>query len=69
MEKVSDPLKKMKEKIEKTGYNYNKVKENHVFFITDKGSTKLSWSDAVNLYLDKKQPSEGDYFYMEKFYY
>lgn len=60
---------KLKDKLEKAGYNYNKVKRNHVIFITDKGSTKLSWSDAVNLYLDKKQPSKGDYFYMEKFYY
>ena len=60
---------KLKDKLEKAGYNYNKVKKNHVIFITNKGSTKLSWSDAVNLYLDKKQPSEGDYFYMEKFYY
>tara|TARA_B100000683_G_scaffold157886_1_gene152375 strand:+ start:6086 stop:7324 length:1239 start_codon:yes stop_codon:yes gene_type:complete len=58
---------KLKEKLEKTGYNYNKVKGNHVFFIIDDGLTKLSWSDAINLYLDKKQPSEGDYFYMEKF--
>ena len=60
---------KLKEILEKSGYNYNKVKENHVFFITNNSATKLSWSDAVNLYLDKKQPSEGDYFYMEKFYY
>ncbi len=60
---------KLKEKLEKAGYNYNKVKENHVYFITDNGSIKINWSDAVNLYLDKKLPAEGDYFYMEKFYY
>ena len=60
---------KLKEIMEEAGYNYNKLKVNHVFFITNKNATKLSWSDAVDLYLDKKQPSEGDYFYMEKFYY
>ena len=60
---------KLKEKLESNGYDYNKVKENHVFFITNKGETKLNWNTAVNQYLDKKQPSEGDYFFMEKFYY
>tara|TARA_B100000683_G_scaffold212138_1_gene206969 strand:- start:1515 stop:2759 length:1245 start_codon:yes stop_codon:yes gene_type:complete len=60
---------KLKEILEEAGYNYNKVKVNHVFFITNKSTTKLRWNDAVNLYLDKQQPLEGDYFYMEKFYY
>lgn len=60
---------KLKEKLESNGYDYNKVKTDHIYFILKNNGEKLNWSTAVNRYLDKKQPSEGDYFFMEKFYY
>ena len=41
----------------------------HVFFVIDNGTTKLNWNTAVKRYLDKKQPKDGDYFLMKKFFY
>lgn len=60
---------KLKVKLESNGYDYNKVKYDHIYFILKNNGDELNWNTAVNIYLDKKQPSEGDYFYMEKFYY
>jgi hypothetical protein len=60
---------KLKAELEKGGYDYNKVKQEHVFFIIDSGKTKLNWNTAVKRYLDKKQPTGGDYFFMKKFFY
>tara|TARA_Y100000385_G_scaffold150220_2_gene155733 strand:+ start:1697 stop:2986 length:1290 start_codon:yes stop_codon:yes gene_type:complete len=60
---------KLKLLLEKNNYDYNKVKIDHVFFIVDNGTTKLNWNTAVKRYLDKKQPKEGDYFLMKKFFY
>ena len=60
---------KLKAKLAKDGYDYNKVKMDHVFFVIDSGSTKLNWNTAVKKYLDKKQPKDGDYFLMKKFFY
>ena len=60
---------KLKSELDKNGYDYNKVKTNHVYFIINNGKTKLDWNTAIKKYLDKKQPSEGDYFFMKKFYY
>ena len=60
---------KLKAELEKGGYDYNKVKQEHVFFIIDSGKTKLNWNTAVKRYLDKKQPTSGDYFFMKKFFY
>ena len=60
---------KLKLKLEKNNYDYNKVKTDHVFFVTDNGTTKLNWNTAIKRYLDKKQPKEGDYFFMKKFFY
>ncbi len=60
---------KLKAELEKGGYDYNKVKTNHVYFIIDNGKTKLDWNTAVKRYLDKKQPKSGNYFLMKKFYY
>ncbi len=60
---------KLKEKLEINGYDYNKVKSDHIYLILKNTGDKLNWNTAVNIYLDKKQPSEGDYFYMQKFYY
>ena len=60
---------KLKSELDKNGYDYNKVKTNHVYFIINNGKTKLDWNTAIKKYLDKKQPSEGDYFLMKKFYY
>jgi hypothetical protein len=60
---------KLKSELAKDGYDYNKVKMDHVFFIIDSGSTKLNWNTAVKKYLDKKQPKAGDYFLMKKFFY
>ena len=60
---------KLKEELAKDGYDYNKVKMEHVFFVIDNGTTKLNWNTAVKKYLDKKQPKAGDYFYMKKFFY
>ena len=59
----------LKAELEKGGYDYNKVKQEHVFFIIDSGKTKLNWNTAVKRYLDKKQPKAGDYFFMKKFFY
>ena len=47
------------------GYDYNLFKKEHVYFIVDNGREKLNWNEAVNEYLDKKQPSSGDYFYFK----
>ena len=60
---------KLKLELEKNNYDYNKVKTNHVFFVIDNGTTKLNWNTAVKRYLDKKQPKDGDYFLMKKFFY
>ena len=60
---------KLKLLLEKNNYDYNKVKIDHVFFIVDNGTTKLNWNTAVKRYLDKKQPKDGDYFLMKKFFY
>ena len=60
---------KIKSELEKSGYEYNKVKTQHLFFIINNGNTKLDWTTAVKKYLDKKIPEDGDYFYMEKFYF
>ena len=60
---------KLKLELEKGGYDYNKVKSEHVYFIVNNGNTKLDWNTAVKRYLDKKQPQDGDYFLMEKFFY
>ena len=50
----------------KDGYNYNQLKKEHIYFIIDNGTKKLNWNDAVIQFLDKKQPSPGDYFYFKK---
>jgi hypothetical protein len=60
---------KLKSLLEKSGYDYNKVKTEHVFFVIDNGITTLNWNTAVKLYYLKKQPKAGDYFLMKKFYY
>jgi len=60
---------KLKSLLEKRGYDYNKVKTEHVFFVTDNGNTTLNWNTAVKLYYLKKQPKAGDYFFMKKFFY
>jgi hypothetical protein len=60
---------KLKLELEKGGYDYNKVKLEHVYFIVNNGNKKLDWNTAVNRYLDKKQPQDGDYFFMKKFFY
>jgi len=60
---------KIKSELERSGYEYDKVKTNHLFFITNNGNTKLDWTTAVKKYLDKKIPEDGDYFFMEKFYF
>ena len=60
---------KLKSELDKNGYDYNKVKTNHVYFIINNGKTKLDWNTAIKKYLDKKQPEEGDYFFMKKFFY
>ena len=60
---------KLKLLLEKNNYDYNKVKTDHVFFVIDNGTTKLNWNTAVKRYLDKKQPKDGDYFLMKKFFY
>ena len=57
---------KLKEKMLIDGYDYNLFKKEHVYFIVDNGRKKLNWNEAVNEYLDKKQPSSGDYFYFKK---
>ena len=57
---------KLKEKMLKDGYDYNQFKKEHIYFIIDNGSKKLNWNEAVTEYLDKKQPSTGDYFYFKK---
>jgi serine/threonine-protein kinase len=59
----------LKKELAKNGYDYNKVKKNHILFVINNGQTKLDWKTAVKRYLDKKLPEDGDYFYMEKFYY
>jgi hypothetical protein len=59
----------LKSLLEKSGYDYNKVKTKHVFFVTDNGNTTLNWNTAIELYYLKKQPKAGDYFLMKKFYY
>jgi len=56
----------LKEKMLKDGYDYNQLKKEHVYFIVDNGTKKLNWNEAVTKYLDKKQPSSGDYFYFKK---
>ena len=55
--------------LEENGYDYQKIKTEHLFFFTNNGNTKLDWTTAVKKYLDKKIPEEGDYFFMEKFYF
>ena len=60
---------KLKAELSKDGYDYNKVKMDHVFFVIDNGTIKLNWHTAVKRYLDKKQPKAGDYFLMKKFFY
>ena len=67
-ETFRDATIKLKVELETNGYDYNKVKQNHIFFIIDNGTTKLKWTNAVDIYLDKKQPKAGDYFFMKKFY-
>ena len=57
---------KLKEKMLKDGYDYNQFKKEHVYFIIDNGTKKLNWNEAVIQFLDKKQPSPGDYFYFKK---
>ena len=57
----------LKSLLEKSGYNYNEVKTEHVFFVTGNGNTTLNWNTAVALYYLKKQPKEGDYFFIKKF--
>ena len=59
----------LKSLLDKSGYDYNKVKTEHVFFVTDNGNTTLNWNTAVELYYLKKQPTGGDYFFMKKFFY
>lgn len=65
-ETFRDASVKLKEKMLIDGYDYNLFKKEHVYFIVDNGRKKLNWNEAVNEYLDKKQPSSGDYFYFKK---
>lgn len=64
-ETFRDASVKLKEKMLIDGYDYNLFKKEHVYFIVDNGREKLNWNEAVNKYLDKKQPSSGDYFYFK----
>lgn len=68
-ESFRDATVKMKIKLEENGYEYNKIKIDHIFFYTNNGNTKLDWNSAVNKYLGKELPEPGDYFLMRKFYY
>ena len=68
-ESFRDATVKMKIKLEENGYEYNKIKIDHIFFYTNNGNTKLDWNSAVNKYLGKELPKPGDYFLMRKFYY
>ena len=53
---------KLKELLESNSFDYNKVKNDFIYFIIDNGRTKLKWTEATNRYLDKENPKSGDYF-------
>ena len=57
---------KLEKEINKLGYDYSKIKYNHIFLITKNGEKKLSWEESKKIYLDKKNPENGDYFILNK---
>ena len=59
----------LKKLLEENGYDYQKIKEEHIFFFSNNGNTKLDWNTAKSKYLGKSLAKKGDYFLMKKFYY
>jgi len=59
----------LKKLLEENGYDYQKIKAEHIFFFSNKGNTKLDWKTAKSKYLGKGLAKKGDYFLMKKFYY
>ena len=57
-----------KDQLSTEGYDYEKIKHEHIKFVIRNGSIKLNWNEAIKRFMQEKEDVQpGDYFYFKKF--